>query len=242
MALDFLGSIGNIAGTINQIAGPVGQIIGALRGNKPSSYAPSLRDQIVKRSVNRQPSQAENQALSLLMALGQPNNSYVKSIQDEEFKNLHSGVQGDIRSKVLADRRERSMGRSNTFFDPERSDENIAYQISRGTPMLRQQAHKNAIERILEAAGIGEYAANADTREQNSLNSMASLYALDTLQPNMGGGGQMQSQAPGLLGRIQGGLGGLDQILKIFQKTQKPEMFGPYRPQDIRWNQMRYNA
>jgi hypothetical protein len=244
MALEFLKDIGNLANTVNKTAGPLTQILGAIRGNKTPS-APTLRDQILDRSLNRRPSEHERYAVNLLKALGQPGNSYVNSVTDEEFRNLRGSAQADIRSKVLSDRRERSMGRSGTFFDPERADENIAFQISRGTPMLRQQAQQNAIKRILAAAGVGDFATAADARDQSELNSMASLYALDTLSPQTGGS-TMQTQMPGLFGRSQQGLDGLQQILKIFSENkngwEKPETYGPKKPETIRWNQMRYNA
>lgn len=255
MALDFLGNIGKFAETVNSAAGPIQQILGAIRGsNRETSQGSSLRDDIINRATNFPQSEAERRALSLLKALGTPDSSLVKHMVAEELQNLHSGVQSDIRSKVLSDRRERSMGRSNTFFDPERTDENIAFQISRGTPMLKQQAQQNAIQRILEAAGVGKYAATADARNQGNLNAMASVYAMDNLQPNQGGGQQMQSQMPGVLGRAQAGLSGLDQILKIFKESAPEWMekygrtpgivpghkYGP--PEEIRWNQMRYNG
>lgn len=248
MALDFLSSIAQgewgkglegLSGTINSAAGPLQQILNAF-GKKKTQSAPSLREQIESMATNFPQSEAERQAISLLQAIGQPGNSYVKALQDEEFQNLRGGVQSDIKSKVLADRREQSMGRSPVFFDPERADENINYQISRGTPMLKQQASQNAIERILKAAGVGSYAANADNRAQGNLNAMASLYAMDTLAPSQSGA-KMQTQLPGLFGRAQEGLTGLQEILKIFKNAQ-PETYGPPKPETIRWNQMRYNG
>ncbi len=163
--------------------------------------------------------------MSYLQALAEPNNSLVKSLTDSNFQNLRSGQQMDINSKVLADRREQAMGRAPVYFDPERAGENINYQISRGTPMLQQQAQQNAINQILQAAGVGKFATNADTRQQNNLNSLASVYALKTMGPSayalktMGPqatGPQTTTQSP--VGRAQTGVTGLQQILQMFNQ------------------------
>jgi hypothetical protein len=147
------------------------------------------------------------------------------------WRSLRSGVQSDIKSKVLADRREQSMGRAPVFFDPERADENIAYQISRGTPMLQQQSRQNAIQRILQAAGVGDYSGAESERQQNYYAAMGENKKGDILQG-------------GILGRLGQGNDALQQILKIFQQSQtagppKPQAYGP--PSTL-FNQMRYNA
>lgn len=205
MALDFLN-------TISQAVGPIQQILGAIRGPQ-------------KPKIQPQPA-AEKYAMSLLRALADPGNSLLKSIQQEEFQNLRSGQQSDIKSKVLADRREQSMGRSPVFFDPERADENISYQISRGTPLLQQQAHQNAIQRILKAAGVGDYAGAESDRMQNYFAALGENEKTNALQG-------------GITGRIGQTNDALQQILKIFQQG-KPQ-FGPFQ-QAKPYNQMRYNA
>lgn len=217
MALEFLTNL-------TQAIGPIQQILSAIKGPE-------------KPKIQPQP-EAERYAQSLLKALADPNNSLLKSMASEELLNLQGGVQSDIRSKVLADRRERSMGRSNAFFDPERSDENIAYQISRGTPMLRQQAQQNAINRILQAAGVGKYADAESERQQNYYAALGEQKKGELLQG-------------GLMGRLEQGNDSLQKILQIFQQGNgkpyfppgKEGTYGPYQPQEtIRWNQMRYNA
>lgn len=186
--LDFLGKVG-------QASGPLQQILAAIKGPSKPKAPPS-----------------EQTAKALLLALAQPNNSLVKTLAEEEFRNMRNASQMDIQSRVLADRRERSMGRAPVFFDPERADENIAYQISRGAPMLQQQAQKSAIQRILQAAGVKEFAGPEALREQE--------YQKTVL--NQGG----------VPGRIDQGLKGLEQILKIFRGGQQP----PDTP-GIQWNQ-----
>lgn len=213
MALDFLN---DIAGAI----GPVQQILGAIKGNKKPKQQPMP--------------ESERYAISLLKALADPNNTLVSSLADKEFQTLRGGQQSDIRSKVLADRRERSMGRAPVFFDPERADENIAFQISRGTPMLKQQSQQNAIQRILQAAGVGNYAGAESDRMQNYYAALGEQKKGDILQG-------------GLSGRVGQGMDALQKILEIFQKGQNkqpawerpPE---PYGPPKTLWNQMRYNA
>ena len=266
--LEFLDNLGNFAtnasGTLNSVAGPIQKILNAIRKPKTNvpQYAPTLRDQIINMATNFPQSEAEAQSLDYLRSLADPNNDLVNSLSEEELRNLQSGMQSDIRSKVLADRRERSMGRAPVFFDPERADENISYQISRGTPMLKNQAHQNAIQRILQASGVGKFAANADARNQGNLNALASVYTMDSLSPSGAGPpntgvSQLQPNSPGLLGRAQSGITGLQQILKIFQQNQPAYFppgqtgYGPYKPPPTlnsqispyaSYNQMRYNG
>lgn len=210
MALQFLQAAA-------QAAPAVMQILGAIKGTKKPKIQPMP--------------ESEKYAISLLKALAEPNNSLIASLEDEEFRNLRSGVQSDIKSKVLADRRERTMGRAPVYFDPERSDENIAYQISRGTPMLKQQSRQNAIQRIMDAAGVGKYSGAESDRMQN-------YYAARAEQSK---GNIMQG---GLSGRVNEGLGGLQQILDIFKKGMGGPAWEqePYGPPKTLWNQMRYNG
>src|SRR5688572_6119329 len=111
MVLQFLGpmlgSIAGAAGTAGQLAGPIGSIMSIFSGMGGGGNAgpPPMSEQ-------------ERYSIKLLKALAQPNNSYVKQMQEEEFRNLRSGVLSDINEKVLADRREGLMGRSPVFFDP----------------------------------------------------------------------------------------------------------------------------
>lgn len=203
------------------------QVLGAVRGSSKPKIQPMP--------------ESERYAISLLKALAEPNNSLVKSLEDEEFRGLRSGVQEDIRSKVLADRREQSLGRAPVFFDPERADENIAFQISRGTPLLKQQARQNAISRILDASGVGRFSGAESERAQNYYAALGERSKGNILQG-------------GITGRAGEGLGGLQKILDIFKNGNlttppiqpgqvygppRPEMYGP--PKNL-WNQMRYNA
>ena len=133
---------------------------------------------------------------------------------------MRGAQQSDIKSKVLADRRERSMGRSPVFFDPERADENIAYQISRGAPMLQQQAQQSAIQRILEAAGVGKYAGAEGDRWKNLMAQKAAREegALKT---------------GGITGQIGQTNDALQKILQIFSAgTGKPT----YSASNIVWD------
>lgn len=197
----------------------VTQILGAIKGTPKPKIQPMP--------------ESERYAISMLKALADPNNSLVKSLADEEFQTLRGAQQSDIKSKVLADRREQSMGRAPVFFDPERADENINYQISRGTPLLRQQSQQNAIQRIMDAAGVGKYAGAESERTQNYYAALGEHKKGEILQG-------------GLTGRVGQGMDALQKILEIFQQGRgtppivpPKEVFGP--PKTM-WNQMRYNA
>lgn len=196
--LEFLGQIG-------QAAGPIQQIISAIKGPKKPVAQP-------------QPA-AEQYSISLLKALADPNNSLVRALADEEFRSMRGAQQGDIRSKVMADRRERSMGRAPVFFDPERADENIAYQISRGTPMLQQQAQQSAIQRILQAAGVGNFSGAESDRWKNHQGALAEYE-------------KTKATAGGVLGRVGQANDALQKILDIFQQGRNQ----PQKASDIIWD------
>lgn len=200
-----------------QAAPAVMQILGAFKGSSKPKIQPMP--------------ESERYAISMLKALADPNNSLVEQLADKEFQTLRGAQQSDIKSKVLADRRERSMGRAPVFFDPERADENVNYQISRGTPMLKQQSQQNAIQRIMDAAGVGKYSGAESDRMQNYYAAMGENKKGDILQG-------------GIMGRLGQGNDALQQILKIFQQSQtagppRPQSYGP--PSTL-YNQMRYNA
>jgi hypothetical protein len=197
-----------------QAAPAVMQILGAIKGNSKPKIQPMP--------------ESERYAISMLKALSDPDNSLVEQLSDREFQTLRGAQQSDIRSKVLADRREGSMGRAPVFFDPERADENINYQISRGTPMLKQQSQQNAIQRILQAAGVGNYAAAESDRMQNYYAAMGENKKGEVMQG-------------GILGRLGQGNDALQQILKIFQSQSGPKQQA-YGPPSTLYNQMRYNA
>jgi hypothetical protein len=230
MALGFLSDIANV---VSGVSGPLGQILGAIGGNKNDRQNDDLRKKIIKMSTNFPQSEAERQSIALRLALADPNNSLVKALTAQEERSGSDALQSEIRSKVLADRREAAMGRAPVFFDPERADENINFQTTRGAPGIKAQAQRSAMERILAAAGVGNFASTQDQRYQGNLNALASLYTMNKESPQ-------QDNVARTSGYLQQGIGGLQQIMDLFSK--KPT-YGPYQqPQNetIRWNQMRY--
>lgn len=227
MALDFLNDI-------SSAIGPIGQILSAIRGGGDRNSVDGPLP----------PSEAERYSTSLLKALADPNNSLVKQMTEEERRGGMAALERSIQAKVLADRREQSMGRSPVFFDPERADENINYQLTRGAGGVEDQARTNAMNRILAAAGVGNFARNQDTKAQNY---QAALGARAE--------GQLASGNTGVQSRLQTGLDGLQKIIQLFGNRQPQAQFpnstsyGPYAPQGyygsppfVPWNQQRYNA
>jgi hypothetical protein len=97
--------------------------------------------------------------------------------------------------------------------------------------MLKQQSQQNAIQRILQAAGVGDYAGAESDRQQNYYAALGEQKKGELLQG-------------GLTGRVGQGMDALQKILEIFQQgklgTQKPQ-FGPFQ-QSSPYNQMTYNA
>jgi hypothetical protein len=181
MALSFLsnalGTLGKGLGVVNQYAGPLQSILGAVQGIKNSKDQRKYENRILDMSINRPPSPAEAYSISMQKALADPNNSLVKQLQGEEYQMLMNAINQGIQGKVLSDRREAALGRRPTFFDPERADENISYQLSRGAPAAALQARTNVMDRILQAArGVGSFSGEQSGRYQSSLNAMGTDY------------------------------------------------------------------
>lgn len=203
----------NASNIFSSIASPVQQILGAVKKQKnPVNYVqmPSAPE-------------AESYSVELLKELANPNSALLASLSAEENSALNAAQQSDIMERILADRRERAMGRANVFFDPERTDENISYQVSRAAGGLQSQARSNALNRILAAAkGVGGFAPAQTQREQ-------------TYRSALGTAQEGRAMQPSKIQRMQSGIGGLQQILDIFNnKTTLPN------GETIQWNQMRY--
>lgn len=204
--LEFLGPIASTASSVMQL-------IDAFKGPKRPKTPKS-----------------EKYAIGLLKALAEPGNPLIDLLTKEELQNYAGMFQEQIRSKVLADRRERSLGRAPVFFDPERFDENIAFQISRGMPRLRQMSQQSAIERIMKAAGgVGGFAPAEYGRQQDY---QAAIGA--SKEGLMGSGG-----ITGLLNNVLKPLQNRYTPQDFFSMLGKPTIPGQ-KQEDIIWNQMRY--
>ena len=94
----------------------------------------------------------ETQANELYKALLDPNSPILRGLSDEARKRALEDFQSQIRTMQGADRRSVSMGRTPTFFNPERADEAVSFLTSRGMPQLGALADQHARNRIIEAA------------------------------------------------------------------------------------------
>lgn len=201
MALDFLTQLGNYAG-------PISNIINAIRGPQKVQQLPVPP--------------GEAYATSLYKALAEPNNSLVASMTAANQQQGMNDLQQQLTEQQLADRREVSMGRAPTYFDPERADQTVSYLTSRGAPGIAANARTQAINQIQAAAqGAGGF---AGAQGQRTSNYMAA----------QGASKEAQLQNPSLtpFGRINTGTQGLEQILQMFAKQQGMENTG-----QVKWNQ-----
>lgn len=128
MAFSFLDTIGTIAGLIGQ----------------------HQSNRAVKQ--NNVATKGEKQSQALYAALADPNSPLLQQMSAQERNNNLSAFQQQITQMQLADRRAQSMGRSPTFFNPERADEAVSYLTSRGLPAINAQSKEQAMARILQAA------------------------------------------------------------------------------------------
>ena len=216
MALGFLTDIGNIAQTVGGLVDPVSQIVQAVRGPRDVPQVQPIATPA-----------AETESLRLLQALADPGNELVQQLQQEEFEQLAQALSQGIRAQVLAGRREESLGRTRPFFDPERQDEAISFQLSRGLPQLQQTARTNALNRILQAAqGVGGF---APAQGQRITGDIAARGARATEQA------AREQAAGGTAGRIQQGLGGLERLLQAIQGTARTPGINPTSEELLRF-------
>lgn len=196
-----LGFLTDIAGTVEELSGPVGQIVGAIRGPRDVPQVEPLAAP-----------PAETEAMRLLAALADPGNERIAQLRQEEFQQLAQALSQGIRGQVLADRRERSLGRAGAFFDPERQDEALSLQLSRGLPALQQQAQSNVLDRILAAVQQGNFAPG---QQQRILGDTA---ARGARQQEIA---SREQESGGAFGRFERGLGGLTQILEALNRPSR---------------------
>lgn len=122
---------------------------------------------------------SENASLALYQAMLNPNSPQMKTLTAQSREQGLADFQNQIREMQLADRRERAMGRSNTFFNPERADEQVSYLTSRGLPNINSMAQNNALQMIANAAkGISGFKGDQRMRMDIDENNMVSEFAL----------------------------------------------------------------
>lgn len=127
---------------LNQVT-PLVSLIANMRGQKQASQA------ITRGNV---PTEAETQQNALYQALLDPNSPLLRRLAEQDRATNLEGLQSGIRERQLADRREVSMGRAPTFFNPERADEAVSFLTSRGLPQMNALAQEQAQNRIIRAA------------------------------------------------------------------------------------------
>lgn len=135
-----------LSGLIDSIS-PVVNLIAQLRGVNGANKA-------ITRNNVAPPAEKESHAL--YAALSDPNSPiFQKLLAAQKGQNLND-FQSQIREMQLADRRAGQMGRSPTFFNPERADEAVSFLTSRGLPQINNIAEQQTMNRILASAnGIG---------------------------------------------------------------------------------------
>ena len=196
MAFEFLNSIG-----------PLVNILSAVNGYRNANNAVS---------GNNVATASEKKSQALYAALADPNSPLLKQLTDQQQEQNLSDFQQQLTEMQLADRRAQAMGRSPTFFNPERADESLSYLTSRGLPQLRQQSQNQALARIQAAAGgIGGAMGAQQNRQQINMQQGVSNAVTNS----------------GIPAQIIAALQGLDP-----NKAQNP-MMGYAQPQ---YTQMRY--
>lgn len=129
-----LGFLADAAKSVAPYAGQIGTFLDAIGIGRPK--------------VKYGPTASEQQAMSLLLALQDPNNSLIKS---NTQANLQKGMEDflmQLKQMQMLDARRLQRGNRSTFFQPERADETIDYLTSRGMPAIAEQARQTAKQDI----------------------------------------------------------------------------------------------
>lgn len=166
------------------------------------------------------PTAAEKQSAKLYAALADPNSPLLQQFTQQQRDLNLADFQTQIREMQLADRRAGQMGRSPTFFQPERADEVVNYLTTRGMAGLNANAQQQAIDRIRQAAGGVQtnqpyQADRLGISAQNALKNTAAIpqTLMDIFSPK---------QTP------------MYTAQDLFSKIGKPASYGPQ--QLINWN------
>lgn len=211
MALEFLGTLGNVVGT----AAPIAQGIAGLM----QAFGKDPYKQAYQAALNEGPTAAEQRANSLFEALLQPNNSLVKQMSQDNLQQGMSNFLMQLKQAQMMDARRMSRGQRGTFFNPERADETISYLTTRGLPAISRQATEDARNQIAQsAAGIAGQIGPQAARQQRQLSAMQTNAAL-------------QAKTGGLGGQIGRAGGGIQDLLKAIQNAvgggSNPTFIGP---------------
>ncbi len=151
---------------------------------------------------NNVPTQAETDSNALYKALLDPNSPLMAHLTEQAKSDNLSGFQSQINEMQLADRRAQSMGRSPTFFNPERADEAVSYLTTRGIPQMNAMAGQTAQNRIVQAAGgIAGFAPAQRARQTVQMQQGVSNATSNSMIPDqimkllqgIGGGQQLPS-------------------------------------------------
>ena len=138
-----LNSFGSQASPFLDVLGPAAKLYGEVRGQKQANQA------INQSNV---PTQAEAQQNALYQALLDPNSPLLRRLVEQDRATNVADLQTGIRERQLADRRAQALGRSPTFFNPERADEAVSFLTSRGLPQANALAQETAQNKIIRAA------------------------------------------------------------------------------------------
>lgn len=157
-----------------------------------------------KPKFNYGPTPAESQAMSLIMAMNDPNNSLV---QHNTQQNLQKGMQDflmQLKQIQMMNARGQARGQRPFIFSPERADETIDYLTTRGLPAITERARETAKSDIGRQAEALTGIANIEKQRQDQTNATKkSDYALFSGQGGFGGlGGALGNGVQNFLQRI----------------------------------------
>ncbi len=234
-AFDWLTSIVGTPQGPTKSGSPMSDPLGMLLSTAGQVYGYNQANNAVRQG--NVPTASEKAQNALYQAMLNPNNPQMQALMATNKAQNLSNFQMQLQEMQLADRRNEAMGRSSTFFTPERADESMSYLTSRGLPQLNAMAQQQALGQLgdaakgyagLQAGQSGRLATQTQQGVSNAnVNSQiptAILNALRGVSPSMPAGGGV-AQTPMMSG------------------------YGPYSPQPMygtpqaygqQFNQMRY--
>ena len=209
----------NFLSTIGQIAGPAQSIFGAIKGYRDEKR---LRKDI----LNQGPTEQEKFLNFLYGELAKPDSAYINRLTEQERTRMAGDLSKAINEQVLANRRERALGRAAPFFDPERADETQSYILSRAGGEMETRARGNVIENLLTSAkGLSPLADIEAQRRKDKLNARTEFFGLDRSQGDplqrLFSEGGLGNSIQELLGAIKGN--------KAYFPQGRAGTYGPYQ-------------
>lgn len=151
----------------------------------------------------------------LLQAYLNPDDTIQKNLRASEGRYLNDVTQRGLANLLAANRKARLMGRQ-TFFNPERQDEDVSQFLTKQSDLNAQTSRSNALQRIMDAVtgysgsanNYGSMVANQQARQAANANARPAMFGAGADILRMFGGGGGGGSMANIFSMLGGGGGG----------------------------------